>query len=317
MKIFKWYITRKELLLGIKNTCILICASFILAFATGVFLVPLNIVAGGLSGIAIIINNYIPNSVDISVAIMSWSLFAIGLFILGKKFALKTLVCTIFYPIFLVLILRISVFTEIANQLATNAGVAEYLIGGITGGVLTGIGVALSFVAGGSTGGVDILVFIIKKYIKIFKESTVSFLIDATVIVLAIIIFWDPDPNNSYFARCLINIFSAFICAAMIELIYISKNNSVEAEIISEKRKEINDYIQIELGRGSSIVEIKGGYNGENRTLLKATFSKNEYYKIKEIINEIDPKAFATFTITHSVFGNGFTRNNPDDIEKK
>ncbi|MEG1565693.1 MAG: YitT family protein [Bacilli bacterium] len=317
MKIFNKVYTRKEIKKFSVKFAILIISSFVLALGTGVFLVPMNIISGGLSGIAIIIDQYLPGYADISITVMTWVLFAIGFFVLGKEFTFKTLVTTIFYPLFLMLVYRVDVFQEISKQLINVPGVSAYLLAGIFGSALVGIGVALSFLAGGSTGGVDIIVFIFTKYIKIFKESTVSFTIDALIILIGIIILWDPSPNSLYFARCLVNILSAFVSALMIEIIYISKNNSVNAEIISAKWEEINDYIQIDLERGSSLIEIQGGYANEKRIMIKAVFNKDEYIKVKDKIEKVDPNAFVTFTITKSVFGNGFTRVNPNDIIKK
>ncbi|MEG0034161.1 MAG: YitT family protein [Bacilli bacterium] len=317
MKIFNKVYTKKEIKKFSAKFTILIISSFVLALGTGVFLVPMNIISGGLSGIAIIIDQYLPGYADISITVMTWVLFAIGFFVLGKEFTFKTLVTTIFYPLFLMLVYRVDVFQEISKQLINVPGVSAYLLAGIFGSALVGIGVALSFLAGGSTGGVDIIVFILTKYIKIFKESTVSFTIDALIILIGIIILWDPSPNSLYFARCLVNILSAFVSALMIEIIYISKNNSVNAEIISTKWEEINDYIQIDLERGSSLIEIQGGYANEKRIMIKAVFNKDEYIKVKDKIEKVDPNAFVTFTITKSVFGNGFTRVNPNDIIKK
>ncbi|MEG0978140.1 MAG: YitT family protein [Bacilli bacterium] len=317
MKIFNKVYTKKEMKKFSVKFVILIISSFVLALGTGVFLVPMNIISGGLSGIAIIIDQYLPGYADISITVMTWVLFAIGFFVLGKEFTFKTLVTTIFYPLFLMLVYRVDVFQEISKQLINVPGVSAYLLAGIFGSALVGIGVALSFLAGGSTGGVDIIVFIFTKYIKIFKESTVSFTIDALIILIGIIILWDPSPNSLYFARCLVNILSAFVSALMIEIIYISKNNSVNAEIISAKWEEINDYIQIDLERGSSLIEIQGGYANEKRIMIKAVFNKDEYIKVKDKIEKVDPNAFVTFTITKSVFGNGFTRVNPNDIIKK
>ena len=201
-------LTKKEILKIVKDTLLIILGNFVLAFGTAIFLTKLNIVAGGLSGIGIIFQYHFGQYVggqliDIVVFIFTWILWVIGLIFLGKDFALKTLISAIVYPLALSLFLRVPVFGTLSESicyygLTVTDGVVEgsvpighLLLCGLFGGVFVGTGVALTFTGGGSTGGVDVIIALLGKYTPI-KESVASFMIDAVIIVTAMIAI----PNN-------------------------------------------------------------------------------------------------------------------------
>ena len=158
--------SKKEIMLMIKNIFLVIIGTVILAFGTGVFLFPYNIITGGIAGISITLNNLIPEfeilglkSYDIYVFVVTWGLFLIGLFVLGKSFSLKTLISTIVYsPIF-----SLSVRLVESNALngffdiSANYGELSVLLGAVFGGAFVGVGCAIAFLGGGSTGGTDIV----------------------------------------------------------------------------------------------------------------------------------------------------------------
>ena len=282
------------------NNFLVLAGSFLLAIGAGVFLINLNIVAGGLSGIGIIIQHFIDfQIIDIFVWVMTAILWVIGWFFVGKEFSLRTLVSSIAYPAFLSLILRVEYFQNITAQITGNGETSNVLICGLFGGVFIGSGVALTFLGKGSTGGVDVIIFILAKYTKL-KESIWSFLLDATVIILSMIII----PNQ--WINSLVGILSAFVSAMMIEFIYNSNISSFQADIISDKWEEISRYAQDELGRGATIIRGEGGYQGNERVILRIVFEKRQFDKLRKYIASVDPKAFVTYTQTKAVYGEGF-----------
>ena len=121
------------------------------------------------------------------------------------------------------------------------------MIAGIFGGVFVGAGVAITFLGGGSTGGVDILVFIIHKYTQV-KQSVLSFVVDGAVIALGVFALGDMIAS-------MIGIVAAFITAIMIEYIFVGRSKALTALIISKDHvKEINEYIQDSMERGSTLI---------------------------------------------------------------
>ena len=306
----KQMINSKEFWLKVFRAYLVVLGSAVLAFGTAVFLTKLEIVAGGLSGIAIIIQHFISSSgqyIDIIVGGASALLFFIGLFFIGKEFAIKTLVSTIAYPLFLSLFLRIQYFQDIAALVSGDGSVGYIVLCGVFGGVFVGSGVALTFLGGGSTGGVDILVVIIAKHTKL-KESFASFLIDASIIVLSMIIISENIVNS------LCGVISAFVTALMIEYIYINQTSAIQADVISDKWEDISRFAQDEMGRGATIIKAQGGYHGDERIILRVVFDKRQFDTFKKFVAKVDPNAFITYTQTNAVYGEGFA---PATTKKK
>ncbi len=299
--------TKKQLLKHINNYVAVIIGTFLLAFGSVIFLTKAELVAGGISGIAIIIQHFIHYEVyDYIVAGLTVIFWLIGLIFVGKDFAWKTLLSSVLYIGFTFLFKRVSFFNELAEKFAGTVVKGEYQAGnlilcGIFGGVFVGGGVAITFLGGGSTGGVDVLQVMGSKYLRI-KESVSSFVVDAIVIIIgmATMQMWVP-------ALC--GILCSFVTAVLIEIVYIRNQTAYQVDIISDKWEEISRYAQDELERGATIIRAEGGYKGDERVILRVVFDKRQYEKIRAYIAKVDPTAFITFTQTNAVFGEGFKKN--------
>lgn len=284
----------------IKSYSLIILGSILLAIGTGVFLIPNAINAGGLSGIAIILNNRFNLDEDIVVLILIWAFFLLSLLFLGVKFTLKSLLSTLIYPSLLVLITRNAYIQNLIQETFNNPDTSKTLIAGMFGGVFVGAGVAVTFIGGGSTGGVDILVFIINKFTSI-KQSILSFVIDGTVILIGFFVLENMMAS-------LIGIVSAFISAMMIEYIFVGRSRALTALIISKDHsQEINDYIQNEMERGLTLLDVTGGYKRHHYEMIMVTFDRKEYANLVAKVAQIDKKAFLTVIQTNEVLGEGFS----------
>lgn len=294
---------------------VVILGSFLLAFGNVVFLSPAMINAGGLNGISIIVQSFFKESdqilvYNITTASLSIILWVIGLIFIGKDFAIKTLLSTIMVPLataFLSFVPYVSDWCKGISDaiLPDSMDVGAILLAAITGGVIVGAGVSITFVGGGSSGGVDVINFVMNKYLNI-KQSVGSFMIDGTIILVGLIILLPQEPK--FLVQCLCGILSAFITAILIEYVYIGAQTSYKVEIISSKWKEISSYVQDVLGRGATIIHAQGGYKGEERVILSVVFDKSQYIKIRDFIVKTDPNAFITFTQTNAVYGEGFKK---------
>ena len=306
----------------IQHIILITLGNFILAFGTVIFLTKLHIVAGGLSGIGIIFQYYLGDkipggqSIDIVVFILTWLLWLIGFFFVGKEFAFKTLASSIIYPLALALFLRIPVFDSVASTIAYYpnteevASVGNLIISGLFGGIFVGTGVSLTFLGGGSTGGIDVLIALVARRTPI-RESIASFLIDGTIIIIGMFAI----PNNIVPALC--GIISAFMASILIEYVYNGSMTSYQVDIISDKWEMISQFAQETLERGATIIQAKGGYKGDERIVLRIVFDRRQYIKLRNYIFEVDPKAFVTFTQTNAVYGEGFKTNLRKTKEKK
>ena len=171
----------------------------------------------------------------------------------------------------------------------------------IFGGLLIGLGCAVTFLGGGSTGGIDVLAFIICKHVKKSRSSKVIFYIDATVIIIGVFVIRD-------LIITLLGIITAFVGALVIDRVFLGSEKAFNAQIISDKHEEINSAIIEILGRTTTLIKTTGGYSKNDKVMLNVSFKLRQYAELIGIINQIDNTAFVTITDVHEISGNGWTR---------
>lgn len=272
----------------------LLFANAILAVGTVFFLVPMRVVNGGLGGIALVINEAFGLPIDLTTAILAWFLFFLGFLTLGKSFALKTLLATMMYPLFVFLFLRFIGQDIIGFELDEPI---HRLLAAIFGGAFVGLGVATAFLAGGSTGGVDVIILLTKKLFDI-KTSITSFFVDVVVIVLGMVVFG--------LLIGLYGIISTVISSLVIELVFVGFSRSYQLDIISKEWQKINDHILYQVKRGSTLVPIRGGFTFEEKYQIQVIIPRAEYFALKQAIAAIDKEAFVVIHQVRTVFGEGF-----------
>lgn len=288
-----------------KNILLIVLGTATLAFGTAVFILPFNIVYGGVSGISIVLDALIPLpylTVDLFITIITWTLFFIGLFVLGRSFALKTLISTVIYPILISvfsLLTRENVLGGFFRLSNSSNGEITLLLAALFGSVLVGVGCALTFLGGGSTGGVDIIAFMVCKFVKDAKSSYVIFILDAVIIGCASII-------QKNLVLTLLGIVSAFVVALAIDKLFLGENDAFTAQIISKKCPEINNAIIEKLGRTTTLFNVTGGYRGEQKQMLTVSFSRVQYIDIVRLVTEIDKSAFVMVHNAHEIRGQGW-----------
>ena len=293
---------KKRVLKLVNNYVAIILGTFLLAFGSVIFLTKAELVAGGVSGIAIIIQHFVSVQIyDYLVAGLTILFWFIGLIFLGKDFALKTALSSLLYIGFTFLFKRVVFFDELAKTFAGEQLAGNLILCGIFGGVFIGGGVAITFLGGGSSGGIDVVQLLLSKYTGI-KESVSGFLIDGIIILIGMF-------SMQLWVQSLCGILSSFVTAALIEIVYIKNQTAYQVDIISDKWEEISRYAQDELERGATIIRAEGGYKGEERVILRVVFDRFQYEKIKKYIASVDPKAFVTYTQTNAVFGEGFKKH--------
>lgn len=298
---------KAQLCPALKNVALVIIGTLILALGTAVFIIPFDLVVGGVSSIAIIIDKLIPLefvTIDLLVTVITWGLFFIGLFVLGKSFALKTLISTIIYPI------GISVFSRLVDPQMLggffNLSTSEYteiavILAAFFGGILIGAGCAIAFLGGGSTGGTDVLAFLICKVFKRLKSSKVIFAVDAITILLGVFIIKD-------LVLTLLGIVSAFIGAVVIDKIFLGGSKAFIAQIITDKYDDISNDVIERLERTTTIIDAVGAYSKEPKKMVMVSFTMSQYAELINIINRRDKLAFVTVHQAHEIYGEDWTR---------
>lgn len=296
----------------LKKIALVILGTVILSFGSAIFIVPFDLVAGGVTGIAIAISSLLPEGlipIDIIIGILTWAMFFIGLFALGRDFAAKTLVSTLIYPIGVSLFMRLLSPSVLGGFfcLSQHGSDLSLFVGALFGGVCIGAGCALTFLGGGSTGGVDIIAFVICKIFKKLKASAVIFAIDSLVILLGMFAIGD-------LVITLLGIISAFISAIVIDRIFLGQSQAFVADIISDKYDEINRRIIEDMKRTTTVFAVKGGYSSKEKHLLRVNFSMRQYADLISIINKTDKQAFVTVTRAHEINGEGWTYEKSVDL---
>jgi uncharacterized membrane-anchored protein YitT (DUF2179 family) len=303
-------LTKEDVIIQLKNLALVVLGTLVLAFGCAVFVVPFELVTGGVTGIAIVIDHAFGSiiPIDYLIAIITWGLFFLGLLFLGWDFSIKTLASTIIYPMAISLFLKL-VDPGVMNGVLYLQGSAHadiaLIISALFGGLCIGTGCALTFMGGGSTGGVDIIAFILCKYFKKWKSSTVIFIVDATAVVLGLFVIQD-------LIRTLLGVISAWLCAMVIERIFIGSGQAFTAQIVSDKYEEINLAIRNEINRTTTMYMAVGGYSGQPKTALSVTFTMRQYAELMSVIKRIDPTAFVSITRAHEINGEGFTYGEHD-----
>ena len=298
-------LTRENMLVQLKNFALVLIGTLMLAFGCAIFVVPFNLVTGGVTGISIIINDIIKGAIPIDwvIAGITWGLFFIGLFILGRDFAIKTLVSTIVYPVAISLFMRLvspDVLHGVFHLASSPHSDIALIISSLFGGICVGTGCALTFLGGGSTGGVDIIAFVFCKYIKKWKSSTVIFVIDTITVLMGLFVIKD-------LILTLLGVISAWIGAMVIERIFIGSDKAFTAQIVTDKFEEMNLAIREDVRRTTTMFMARGGYSRESKTVLSVTFTMRQYAALMAVIKRVDPTAFVSITRAHEINGEGFT----------
>ncbi len=273
----------------IADYLLVIAGGIIQAFAMRLFLVPGEIVSGGISGAAQIVEAYIRFPIGLMVFIGNVPLFALGLkYLGGVRFALRTAIS----------IIAFSFFTDILVLFIPAQGVTDDLVlESLFGGVILGIGLGLVYRGKGTSGGSDIIGRILN--IRLGISISQSYLITDTVVVLAsgFTFGWDKALYG------MVVIYVSGIAAEMI-----SEGSSIfrSVMIITSNAQPILNKITFEMERGATILAGKGAYTNEDRPVIYCVITRSEVNQLKEIVAETDPLAFMVIGQSHEALGEGF-----------
>ena len=273
---------------SIKEFALITIGIFLVAISVVYFFDPNNIAAGGITGLAIVINHYIPFiSIGPLVLMMDAILFIVALIVLGAKFGAKTI-----YSSFLLStsmwIMQTFIPINITNDL---------ILATIFGTLISAVGMAIVFNANASTGGTDIIAKILNKFFHIEIGKSLL-IVDFLVTLLGAVTF---GINIGLYG-----LLAVIINGVVIDNIIAGFKTKSEITIISEKNKEISKFILDDLERGCTFIKGIGGFTGKDTSILYTVLDRNELIKLKNKIKEIDKNAFITVGEVHEVMGEGF-----------
>lgn len=272
----------------ITNVVAVLIGNFLLAASVAYFVLPYDILSGGVAGIAVITRELFGFRDTLVIDICVIATFVLGAVVLGRDFTIKTALSTIVYPIFLELLVRFPINFEIDKLLSCAFG-----------GAIAGIGIGIVFRHDASTGGTDVPCIIISKYTGM-EISTVVMIFDTIICGAGLVAYGLED--------VLYGIVYIFLSSYAINRVMVPKTNeAIALYIISEKVQEICDYIHVDLFRGTTLLSAVGGYTNVNRNVILTVVSKNQYVSLSKFIEEKDPFAFVIVSDAKEIKGEGFT----------
>lgn len=254
------------------------------------FLAPNNIAAGGVSGIAIIINHFVPSlQIGLLMLIMNIILFIIAFIVIGNKFGGKTIYASLALSGIIWLMDKIGVSKYVITK--------DLLLATIFGTLISGIGMAIVFNQNASTGGTDILAKILNKFVHL--DMGKALLSVDFIVVLFTLASFGAEVGMYALLAVIIN---GFIIDNVIE----GLNSCKQIVVVSGKIDLIGKYIMDELDRGCTILQGRGGYTDKDSSILYTVLSRKQFIKLKTYIKEVDNRAFITVSEAHEVLGEGF-----------
>ena len=269
---------------------IVIIGNFLLAAGVVLFILPNDVLTGGVAGIAVALFPIFHIPTDLMINALTIALFVLGALTLGKQFAIKTLLSTICYPVF------ISVLSSSVHAVEITD---NQLLASIYGGVLMGAGTGLAFRTGASTGGMGIPPLNDNKITK-WPLPTLVLVTDGLTVLLGALVYGVE--------AALIGIISVWLSSYVIDKTMMFGGQATKnVMIISKHQEEILQVIYQDLGRGATILEAKGSYTSENRPVLMVCVSKKQYPLLSHEISRIDPEAFVIVMDAYEVQGYGFS----------
>ncbi|MDE6181787.1 MAG: YitT family protein [Eubacteriales bacterium] len=271
-----------------------IIGCYCLAISLNIFLKPNNFVLGGATGIGIILNSVfetvfnIPFPVWLSNILINLPLFLIGYKIYGFKFIKNAILGTFFLSVALVSTEWLPKFTE------------DIFLACIFGALLDGIGLGLIIKNRFSTGGTDLLAYIINKFLKHIPLAKILFCIDGLIIFVGIITFG--------IKVTLYAMISVFIVSKVISTVVDGFDFAKAVYIISDKSEEIGDKILSIIDRGATAIQAKGMYTKKRKDIIFCVIKQKQIPELKEVIYDIDENAFVVISNVSEVVGLGFNK---------
>lgn len=277
---------KQEQVQRLKETLYVTLGAFILAISVNLIFLPNQIVAGGASGLSIVLNELFGWNVALTLYAINIPLLILCFLLLGKDVGLKTIYGSLINPFFIAI-------TESLPPLTNNIFLAT-----LYGGVLTGIGLGLVFRGNASTGGSAIISQIVNKYFKISLGVSV-FVVDGFVIATALFVFTKDT--------VLFSLISLFIIGRVIDRVQVGVLRSKNLFIISDKYEAIHQIFIKELDKGVTLLPIEGGYTQKQGKIIMTVIPEKEFMAIKEAILAIDETAFFVALDASEVNGRGFS----------
>lgn len=275
----------------VKETFNIALGSFIVALGVYYFMVPENLAFGGVTGLAIVLNNYLSAPISLTNFVLNVILLVIGFIFLGKEFGGKTILSVVFLSFFMSLM----EFLFPATKPVTD----EIILNLICGIVISAMGLSIVFNQNASTGGTDILAKLFNKYFHLDMGKGLM----AADIVVVFFAFFTYGMQTG-----IVGAFGWFLNGIVVNYFIDGFSVKNEVVIITKHPKIVKDYIFSRLDRGVTVYKAEGGYTNEEKDIIVTILERREYFILKNELKQIDPDSFVTVRTVQEVYGFGFSK---------
>lgn len=273
----------------LKNIALILIGNTIYAFAVIAFILPNKLITGGTTGLALLFYHQLGIPIAVFVSFFNITMFLLGALVIGRSFALTTLISTFYYPLVLGIFQRISFLQSMTS---------DQMLSTIYAGIMIGFSIGIVIKAGASTGGMDIPPLVLNKKFG-FSVSVVMYALDFTIL-LSQMLFANKE-------QVLYGILLVLIYTVVLDKVLLLGQSRTQVKIISEKYEEINEMINRRLDRGSTLMYAETGYYHNKNLVVLTVISNRELPKLNALVLSIDPKAFMVINRVNEVKGRGFT----------
>lgn len=278
---------RKTAMDWIKKYLVLIIGSLIYSAGLEIFLVPNNIIDGGVVGISIMASYLTGIPFGVYMLVLNLPFLYLGYKQIGKTFAISTIIS----------IIALSIFSEFLEPVPRIT--QDYFLAAIFGGIIAGAGVGLVIRQGGSLDGTEITAIILDRKTS-FSVGEVVMFFNLFILGAAGFVFgWD---------KAMYSLVAYFIISKMIDVVLKGLDESYAVMIVSDEYEEIADALMHRLGRGVTYLHGQGAYTGDDKQVLYCVVTRLEVVKLKEIALEKDETAFVTINPVHDIVGGRFKK---------
>lgn len=253
------------------------------------FVLPTGLITGGTTGLGLFFQHSLGIPLNIFIAVFNIAMFLLGVWTLGKKFAITTIISTFYYPV------AFQVMTSIVGDTVLTM---DPMLATACAGIMIGAGIGLVIRSGASTGGMDIPPLVFNKLFGV-PVSVGLYAFDFLILILQM--FFSNTEQVLY------GIMMIFIYTFVLDRMLVIGNSRVEVKIVSPHYEEINRRIQTELDRGVTLMDIQGGHLRQESHMILSVLSNRELVALKNLVTNIDPKAFMVISQVKEVRGLGFT----------
>ena len=271
------------------NLLLVLVGNIIYAFSVKLFVLPANLMSCGTTGMALVINHMLGIPLTVFIFVFNVTMLAVGWWVLGRNFAMTTVISSLFYPVALELLNRI-----LGDVIITEDILLNVLFAGM------GLGVSLGIVlrAGASTGGMDIPPLILKK--KFHIPVSVSLWAFDFCILLSQMMFHPLED-------LLHGILLIIVISIALNKVMLLGTSRTEVKIVSNEAEKIREAILSRVDRGVTILHGQGGYKRQELEVIMSVVSNHELPKIEALARDIDPNCFVVISRVTEVWGRGFT----------